>query len=123
MAVEDDDSTMAALYAIDKAPDKPKLKDTKISKETSGYQDINTPSVIEDIRRVIKDVGHATSPLRLTETESDVLEDMVHTIKKKHKLKTDKNQAVRISLNYILDDFEQNGKNSIIVQVLERLHS
>lgn len=98
-------------------------KDIKISEKISRYQDIKISDNIEDIRSIVKDVGRETSPLRITTYETERLEDALHQIKKKQKLKSDKNQVVRIALNNLLADYEKNGKDSILVQVLERLNA
>lgn len=123
MADEYQDSTMAALMRSEKEKETKKVNDTKISSKISRYQDISKDDPLESIRKIVKDIGHATSPLRITPNESDVLEDTVHNIKKDYKLKTDKNQVVRIALNYLLDDYERNASTSILVEVLERLNA
>jgi hypothetical protein len=119
----------------DLANGKDTKEDIKISRKQSRYQDIkisdkeaSKPAVDDDsfaekVRRVVKEVGKETSPLRVTPYENDLLEDVIHTLKRAHNIRTDKTQIVRVLLNYGLNDFLENKKTSILVQCLERLNA
>lgn len=93
-------------------------KDIKISR----YQDISKDDTFEHIRSVVRVVGKETSPLRVTPLENDSLEDVIYHFRKRG-IRSDKNEVVRIALNYLLLDHEKNKGTSILAKALERINS
>ena len=79
-------------------------------------------SMIEEIRKVVKQVGRESAFLRLTAEEKRRLVDIVYSFRRQG-TKTSENELLRIALNFLLDDYEQHGKESMLVKVLEALHA
>jgi len=111
-----------------KASDKPSA--SKRSSELASKQASNKASelaryhasMIEDIRKVVKQVGKESAFLRLTTEEKRRLVDIVYSFKRQG-TKTSENELLRIALNFLLDDYEQHGEESVLARVLEALHA
>lgn len=77
---------------------------------------------IEVIRKAVKQVGKELSGYRFTAEEKESLTDIVYNLKKQG-IKTSESEIVRIALNHILNDYEDNAEQSILAIVLERLNA
>jgi|SRR5581483_3821070 len=122
MSDEFEGSTFGALMETEKQKREEKTQDTKISNKQDTKISNDVEDNIDDIRKVVKQVGRETSPLRITPHENDLLEDFVYSFKKQG-IRTDKTQIIRIALNYILNDHAEQGEDSILTAVLERLNA
>jgi len=91
---------------------------TPIKKESE--QSINHDSVIALIRSAVKETGKETSYHRLTTEEKSKLEDVIYTYKKQG-YRLSENEVARIAINWLMEDYKQNGKNSILDLVIESL--
>ena len=83
----------------------------------SRYHD----TTIEAIRKAIKIYGKEAATHRFTLEEKKAIADLVYTYKRRN-IKTNENEITRISINYILQDHEENGKLSILEQVIKVLN-
>jgi len=96
----------------------------KVVKNTTAKQDvkraINHDSVIALIRSVIRKPGRETAYHRLTPDEKSQLEDIIYTYKKQG-YKLSENEIARIAINWLMIDYKQNGKNSILDLVIESM--
>ncbi len=97
-----DDSTMV-----------PRYHDTTVS----SYQD----SLIENIRKAVKKLGKEAATYRFTEEEKKSLADIVYTYKGTG-VRTSENEITRTAINFLVEDYRQNGSNSILARVIERLN-
>ena len=88
------------------------------SDETVDSQD----TMIEAIRKTVKEVGKETLFLRMTPEEKDRLKDIVYSLSKQRP-KISENEIGRIALSYLLEDFKENGKNSILAKMIEALNA
>lgn len=100
-------------------PSKRKTSDT--SKHASTLAS-NSASVIETIRRVVKNPGKEVSFVRLSPAEKERLVDLVYAFKRQGK-KTSETEINRIAVNFILEDYRINGDDSVLAQVLEALRA
>ena len=78
-------------------------------------------SIIELIRRAVKDVGKESATYRFTPEEKKALLELTFTYKVQG-YKTSENELTRIAVNFILEDHKQNGRNSILEKVLQALN-
>ncbi len=76
--------------------------------------------VIEMIRRAVKVPGKEVSFVRLTAEEKGQLADIVYTYKRQGK-KTSENEINRIAINFLLEDYKNQGANSILARVMDSL--
>jgi hypothetical protein len=76
--------------------------------------------LIETIRRTVKKSGKEVSFVRLSQTEKDLLADIVYTYKRQG-MKTTENEINRIAINFLLEDYKRNGEESMLAKVIEAL--
>ena len=78
--------------------------------------------MIETIRKTVKTLGTKVSFTRVTPEEKGRLEDIVY-IYKRQGVKTSENEINRIAMNFLVEDFNKNGKESVLAQVIEALNA
>ena len=78
--------------------------------------------MIEAVRKAVKQIGKEPATQRLTLEEKQALDDIEYSYKRQG-IKTSGNEIIRIATNYIVRDYRQNGENSILAKVLNRLNS
>jgi hypothetical protein len=91
----------------------PRHHDTMVSSD----QDIIT----EIIRKAVKHLGKEAATYRFTREEKKALADIVYTYKGQG-IRTSENEITRIAINYLVENYKQDGKNSILARVIERLN-
>jgi hypothetical protein len=102
-----------------KEPPKKALK--KESKSASVLADNHT-SMIETIRKTVKSLGTKVSFTRVTPEEKARVADIIYTYKRQG-VKTSENEITRIAMNFLIEDFHKNGKESVLSQVIEALNA
>jgi hypothetical protein len=78
-------------------------------------------SLVELIRKAVKDVGKESATYRFTPEEKKALLELTFTYKVQG-FKTSENELTRIAINFILEDHKQNGRNSVLEKVLQALN-
>jgi len=84
--------------------------------------EVSEEDMIEYVRKIVKQVGKEPATQRLTMSEKQELADIEYTYKK-NGIKTNGNEIIRISTNYIIKYFRNNKDNSILAKILEKLNS
>jgi predicted DsbA family dithiol-disulfide isomerase len=79
-------------------------------------------SMIETIRKTVKSLGAKVSFTRVTPEEKARLADIIYTYKRQG-VKTSENEINRIAMNFLIEDFHNNGKESVLAQVIEALNA
>jgi hypothetical protein len=92
--------------------------DSKQASRLSSYHD----SMIESIRKSLRFIGKDAFFGRFTPEEKRMLADLCYTYKR-NGFKTSENEIARIAVNFIVADYEENGKNSLLERVLKALNS
>lgn len=82
----------------------------------------DTDDYANTIRKAIRWPGKEGANLRLTKDEIDGLKSVIRHFEDKG-FYTDRTQLTRIALNYALHDFEKNGDNSILAEVMDRINN
>jgi hypothetical protein len=59
---------------------------------------------------------------RVTPEEKARLADIIYTYKRQG-VKTSENEINRIAMNFLIEDFHKNGKESVLAQVIEVLNA
>ena len=85
---------------------------------TSRYHD----RLIEELRKAVKVVGREPGTIRLTEHEKSQLTDIIYTLGRQGD-RTSENELYRIALNFLLADWREHGKESVLARVLVALHA
>lgn len=76
---------------------------------------------IETIRKAVRRLGKEAATYRFTQEEKKALSDIVYTYKNRG-IKTSENEITRTAINYLVEDYHQNGENSMLARMLERLN-
>lgn len=92
----------------------PRHHDTMVS----AYPD----TVIETIRKAVKQQGKEAATHRFTLEEKKLLRDAVYTYVAQG-IRTSENEIARIAIHYLIADYHENNQMSVLAQVLERLNS
>jgi len=79
------------------------------------------PDRLEEVRRVVKQLGKEAATFRLTGQEKRTLADLVYTYHRQG-YRTSENEITRIAVNWLLLDFQEAGEGSVLARILERLH-
>ena len=111
-----------------------KIKKPKVQKlEQPSHRDTMIPSnhdtvvsryhdtIIELVRKSVKEFGKEAATHRFTLEEKRAVAAIIYTYKNKG-LKTSENEIARISVNFIIEDYRENGENSIFHKILEALN-
>ncbi len=77
-------------------------------------------SMFEIIRRAVRRQGKEVTYVRLTQDEKDQLADLIYTYKRLG-IRTSETEISRIAINYLLQDYQANGKTSILACMLDLL--
>lgn len=91
----------------------PRHHDTTVSR----YQD----TMIEELRKAVKEFGKEAATHRFTEAEKQVIAEIVFKYKKQG-IKTSENEITRIAINFIAKDHSENNKDSLLDKVLIALN-
>jgi len=106
--VEGDDTTI------------PSNHDTEVSSNhgvvVSRYQD----TTIEAIRKAVKEFGKEAATHRFTLTEKRAIASVAHSLNMQG-IRTTENEITRIAINFVIDEFNRNGKDSLLGLVLQAL--
>ena len=87
----------------------------------ASKQALMQESIIETIRKAVKDVGKDSATYRFTAEEKKALLELSFSYKMQG-YKTSENELTRIAINLLLEDQKQNGRNSVIQKVLDALN-
>ena len=83
----------------------------------SRYHDTTT----EAIRKAVKQIGKEAATHRYTEAEKKAIANIVFTYRNQG-IFTSENEISRIAINFVIEDFEQNGEESILAKCLKALN-
>ena len=134
MTVEADPATTpAAVPPV--APEKTPAKDDAAASTTveahndyspDGIHDTVPPryhdTTVETIRRAVKALGKEAATHRFTATEKEAIAEIVYACKRQG-LRTTENEITRVAVNFIVHDYQVNGKDSLLVRVLLALNA
>ena len=113
-------------------PTRKAKKKTKLKKAKIRHRDTMTPrhhettvsryheTIIETVRKAVKDFGKEAATYRFTLEEKKALADIIYAYKSQG-TQTSENEITRIAVNFIVNDYRDNGKNSILDRVLRAL--
>jgi hypothetical protein len=87
------------------------------SSMTSRHLDV----IIEKVRKTVKVIGKEPSTHRLTPEEKKAIIEIVYAYKSQG-IKTSENEVARIAINFLVNDYKENGENSILHKVIKALN-
>lgn len=105
---------------------KPRNRDTTISTTLPFHHETmagsNLGAMVDTIRKAVRVVGKEAATLRLSADEKTRLADIIYTYKRQGK-RTSETELIRIALNFVLEDYQQNGSNGVLAQAVQALNS
>ncbi len=78
--------------------------------------------VFEAVRKSVKQIGKEAATHRFTLDEKNQLADIEYTYKRQS-IRTSENEITRIAINYFIEDYRNNGEESLLAKILKRLNS
>lgn len=98
----------------------PSNRDTTVSR----HHDTETPLIhgvmIESVRKAVKEFGKEAATHRFTQAEKKEVGDLIYTYKNLG-IKTSENEITRIAVNFVVEDYKENGENSVLYKILRAL--
>ena len=79
-----------------------------------------TPSMVRRLRKAVKEVGKEAATHRFTQAEKESLRDIVYTYGRQG-YRTSENEIARIGVNWLVEDYRENGKRSVLHRILKAL--
>ena len=76
---------------------------------------------IDIVRKAVKEFGKEAATHRFTESEKKELADLIYTYKNRD-IRTSENEITRIAVNFIVQDYKENGENSVLHKILKALN-
>ena len=77
--------------------------------------------VIDIVRKAVKEFGKEAATHRFTALEKKELADLIYT-QKSQGVRTSENEITRIAVNFIIEDYKENGENSVLHIILAALN-
>lgn len=77
--------------------------------------------MIENIRRCVKEFGKEAATHRFTLAEKRAISSIIHSLGMQG-IRTTENEITRIAINFIINEYNQKGKDSILALVLQALN-
>ena len=110
--------------------EKVQSENTKKAKEHKFKQpsnrDTTTPryhdTIVEIIRASVKVFGKEAATHRFTPEEKRAIRDIVYAYEGRG-IRTNENEISRIGVNFLVEDYRENGESSILHKVLKALNS
>jgi C-terminal processing protease CtpA/Prc len=109
---------------LERKPVKKEVKTTSntvISRHYDTMVSSNQDIITEIIRKAVKHLGKEAATYRFTQEEKKALADIVYTYKGQG-IRTSENEITRIAINYLVENYKQDGENSILARVIKRLN-
>lgn len=119
-------SSKEVLSPIEEAPkpnrnSTPRYRDTTIPRHHATMTPRYRDTTIEVIRTAVKVIGKEAATHRFTVEEKKALRDIVYAYEGRG-IRTGENEISRIGVNFLIEDYRQNGENSILHKVLTALY-
>ena len=115
-------------------PDKAEDRTEKLQVEKQpGSRDTVTPrdydttvsryhdTIIELVRRAVKKFGKEAATHRFTMEEKKAIAGIIYSYKNGG-IRTSENEITRIAVNFIVNEYRENGKNSVLDKALRALN-
>ena len=83
----------------------------------SRYHD----TIIELVRKAVKELGNEAATHRFTKAEKKVIADIIYSYKNRG-TRTSENEIVRIAVNFVIQDYKENGESSVLERALRALN-
>jgi hypothetical protein len=100
----------------------PRHRDTMPPRNHETTTPPEETDIFETVRKSVKHVGKEAATHRFTLDEKNLLADIEYTYKRQG-VRTSENEITRIAINYFIEDYRNNGEESLLAKILKRLNS
>jgi hypothetical protein len=100
----------------------PRRHDTVIPRNRDTTTPQDHEEVVDGIRRAVKVVGKEAATLRLSAAEKAAIAEIVYAYKRRQ-VRTSETELIRIAVNYLLQDYQARGEESVVATVIDALQS
>ena len=83
----------------------------------SRYHD----TIVQLVRKAVKKLGKEAATHRFTPEEKRAIADIIYSYKNRG-TRTSENEIARIAVNFIINDYRENGENSVLDKALRALN-
>lgn len=94
--------------------------DTEVSSNHGVMVSRYQTTTIESVRKSVKEFGKEAATHRFTLTEKRAIANIVHTLNMQG-IRTTENEITRIAINFVIDEFNRQEKDSLLGLVLQAL--
>ncbi len=78
-------------------------------------------TMLEEVRKAVREFGKEAATHRFTLAEKRAIADIVHAYKQRG-IRMSENEIARIAINFVVGDYRENGKNSVLEKVIKLLN-
>jgi hypothetical protein len=78
-------------------------------------------AIVELVRKAVKQFGKEAATHRFTVEEKKAIADIIYAYRNQA-IRTNENEITRIAVNFIVNDYRENGENSVLDRVLRVLN-
>jgi hypothetical protein len=100
----------------------PPKKDNKLAPTHASTLARYPDSTIERIRKTVRMIGREVAFTRLTPAEKQQLAEIVYTYKRQG-IKTSENEVVRVAVAFLLADYQESNRESVLARVIDALNA
>jgi hypothetical protein len=100
----------------------PRHRDTTTPRHHETMIPLGETDIFEKVRKSVKQIGKEAATHRFTLDEKNQLADIEYTYKR-HSIRTSENEITRIAINYFIEDYRNNGEESLLAKILKRVNS
>jgi hypothetical protein len=93
-----------------------------VSPPETTSAELDYDQLVEGIRKAVKRLGKEATFCRFTQEEKNILGDIVYTYKR-NGIRTSENEIIRIAVNWLIENYRADGRNSVLAQVLDKLNA
>ena len=111
--IKPNDAEIKYTKASNRDTTTPRYHDTTVAR----YHD----TIIGLVRKAVKEFGKEAATHRFTMEEKQAVADLIYTYKSQG-IRTSENEIARIAINFIVEDFKENGKNSVLDKAIRALN-
>ena len=87
---------------------------------TPRHRDTANSTMVDTVRKAVKQVGKEAATHRFTIDEKRAIADIVYTYGRQG-YRTSENEIARIAINWLVQEYQRNGTESVLEQVCKAL--
>jgi hypothetical protein len=102
-------------------PPSASVGDTPSRQKSSGPEALVSATIIETLRKAVREPGKERTDVGFSKSEKDALRDLAYTFTRNGQ-RTTINDIVRIAVNWLIHDYTAQAHKNILSKIVEALH-